>query len=522
MASATLVAILALTFYLRLLFFGQMIDVDVGNMGYMGWRLAEGEVLLDREGPGKPPLYSMLYAIFVWLFGSSLFGIKVFGTCFVLLAVIAMYWLGNKAYGKGVGLLSAFLFGIFSSGPMVEGGTVNLETLLHLPSILAIGYFLKASTTGRFKWYFFAGVCGAMATLVKQVGGILFFAFLCSGIPKGLTVRDWFFRYCMLGIGALLPIIGIILFYSYHGFSLMELYDSMLGSNFRYIQRGYESTEMVPFFFSSLKSIFLENSLLWIGTFFSAGLFILRGMRGPLEMKDRIFLWWAFWSFLAVWISGTFYAHYFLQVIAPFSVLAAYAVGWVWIRAKTVSSLGKQRIIRLAWVLCLWVSTFFFIKTDYQYFFIFTAAEQTVYQFKGLEGYFDSYGYGLYNLVQHEIADYIRKQTGPTDTLYIWGVAPQVYFLAQRRAATQYRNNFNLSGNVTRNPKEALRTYSDQVIRELKASPPAYILKMMDLGIFPELEKFLQAYYQLDTKVDPNMFHPFKIEFYQKKREVKE
>ena len=58
--STVLIAVLALTFYLRLLYFGQIIDGDVGRAGYLGWRMAEGEALIDIEGPGKPPLYFIL------------------------------------------------------------------------------------------------------------------------------------------------------------------------------------------------------------------------------------------------------------------------------------------------------------------------------------------------------------------------------------------------------------------------------------------------------------------------------
>ena len=53
MISAALVAIPALTLYLRLLYFGQYIDADVGNLGYLAWRMAEGEVLLDLKVQGS-------------------------------------------------------------------------------------------------------------------------------------------------------------------------------------------------------------------------------------------------------------------------------------------------------------------------------------------------------------------------------------------------------------------------------------------------------------------------------------
>ena len=518
MTSAALVAILALTFYLRLLFFGQYIDPDVGNIGYMGWRMAEGEVLIDMEGPGKPPLYPMFYSLFVWFFGPSVLGLKMFGALFVLMAVVAIYWLGDKAYGKGVGLLSALLFGVFSSGPMVEGGTVNLETLLHFPSILAIGFFLNASTTGRLKWYFLAGLCAAMAALVKQVGGVLFFAFLCSEIHRGWRKKEWFFRFGLLGAGALVPVIGVILFYSFHGYTLNELYDSMLGSNFRYLQRGYEYTRIFKFFLLSMKLIFQENSLLWLGALFSSAHIGWRIWHGRGEIADRILLWWTFWSFSVLWISGIFYAHYFLQLMAPFSIMAADGIRLAWKMAKNFSPLPRF-VAQGVWAIILVITVAFFVKTDYKYFFTYTPVQQTAYQFKGVDGVYDGYGYGVYNIVQHQIASYIRKHTDPTDTIYVWGVAPQIYYLAQRKAATRYRNNFNLSSVVTNDAFEALRAYAPKVMQEISISLPAYIIEIMYLENFPKLKTFVNEYYEIDlTEKLPT--YPYRIHLHRRRPDV--
>ena len=496
-SSVALVAILALTFYLRLLFFGQMIDADVGNLGYMGWRMAEGEVLIDLEGPGKPPLFAMLYALFVQAFGPSVLGLKMFGAFFVLMAVISIYWLANKAYGKEIGLLAALFFGVFSSGPMVEGGTVNLETLLHLPSILAIGFFMNGSISGQLRWYFLAGLCAAMASLVKQVGGVLFFSFLCSEIHKGWRIKEWLFRYTILGTGALVPVIGLIFFYTLHGYTLFDLYDSMLGSNLKYLQRGYVDASLIYYFFSSMKKIFLENSLLWVGTIFSTLYLGWMIFRGKGKDSDRILLWWAFWSITILWIRGVFYAHYFLQMIAPFSVLAAYGVGITWKLTKKLPSLPKF-ISRGVWAIILMITTIFFIRTDYKPFFSYNPIEQTVFQYKGLDGIIDEYGYGVYNVVQQGVAAYIRDHTDPKDTIYIWGVAPQVYYLAQRRAATRYRNNYNLSENVTHDPYRALQAFAPIVMEEIRRARPAYVVQMIRLEDFPELQRFIWDHYEIE------------------------
>ena len=516
--SVVLIAILALTFYLRLLYFGQYIDGDVGNMGYQAWRMAEGEVVIDLEGPGKPPLYPMFYALFIRFFGPSVLGLKMFGTIFVLLAVLAVYWVANQAYGKNVGLLAALLFGVFSSGPMVEGGTVNMETVLYLPYILAIGFFLKAMS-GRLQWYFLAGLCAAMATLVKQVGGVLFFVFLCYGInewrrKKGLFLRkQCVYSYVLLGVGALLPVIGLIIFYHFHGYTLNQLYDSMLGSNLRYIQRGHDYTNFLKEFFSSLKVILPENALLWVGTMFTMAYLGWRIWRDQGQASDRILLGWAFWSFAVLWATGTFFYHYYLQIIAPFSVLTAFGIITVWKLLKSLSPMLRF-IAQGVWTILLLIMVIIFVKTDYKYFFSYTSIEQTVFYHKVLDGAFD--GYGIYNVIQQQVAHYIRTNTDPTEAIYVWGIAPQIYFLAQRKAATRYRNNFNMSRLVSKNSLKALEAYAPMVMEDLRKSRPGYIVQIFRLEDFPELQSFVQDYYMVDRNIEFDL-PPWRIRLYQRR-----
>ena len=518
MISAALVAIPALTLYLRLLYFGQYIDADVGNLGYLAWRMAEGEVLLDFEGPGKPPLYFMLYSLFIRLFGPSVLGLKMFGTIFVLMAILVLYWLAKEAYGERVGLLSALLFGIFSSAPMVEGGTVNLETLMHLPYILAIGLFLKGSVSGKERWYFLAGLCAALATLVKQVGGVLFFIFLCYGIyelwkgPNSLSRKQLLYRYLLLGGGALLPVMGMILFYHFHGYTLNELYDCMLGSNLRYVKRGYEYTNSWKHFTSTLKIMLPENSILWFGTLSAAVHMGQKAWHGEGVKTDRILLWWGFWSFAVLWVSGTFYAHYFLQIIAPFSLLAAYGIVTTlkWVRSLS----SKARFVMQAIsITILLVMLALFIKTDYKYFFSYTPEEKTMYQYKALSGM--DHVYGLYVIIQNEIASHIRANTNPSETIYVWGIAPQVYFVAQRRAATRYRTNYNMDKLVTGDRLKALMAYAPVVMKDLKQFCPVYIVQIFPLEFLQEFQTFVQDHYKVEMEINLSV-PPYRIRLYRR------
>jgi len=445
----------------------------------------------------------------------------MFGTIFVLMAVLAVYWLANRAYGKKVGLLAALLFGVFSSGPMVEGGTVNLETILHLPYILAIGLFLRASMSGQLRWYFLAGLCAGLATLVKQVGGVLFFVFLCYGIGERMkkqnsfSIKGWLCRYLLVGGGALLPVIGVISFYHFHGYTLNQLYDSMLGSNLHYIQRGYQYTNFLEEFFSKLKVILPENGLLWLGTMFTAAYLGWRIWRGKREASNQILLLWAFWSFAVLWLTGTFYWHYFLQIIAPFSILTAYGIVETWRWAKSLSSLSRF-LAQGMWAIILVTMIIIFIRTDYKYFFSYTAEEQTILQHHYADSSLDEYG--IFNIIQRKIASYIRAHTNPAETIYVWGIAPQLYFLAQRRAATQYRNNYNISSIFTDNLQRELKAYAHVVMEDIKKSPPAFIVLIFPLKDFPELQTFIGDHYMVDKNLQFTT-PQFKIHLYRRCRD---
>lgn len=514
----SLIAICALTFYLRLSFFGQYIDSDVGNMAYIGWRMSEGEILLDIEGPGKPPLYPMAYALFIKIFGPSFIGIKWFGTIFIILSVLSIYWLTRKSYGEKTAVLASLLFGIFSSSPMVEGETVNLETIMHLPYILATGFFINAKIQKSLRYYFYAGLFGSLAMLVKQVGGVVFFLFLFSELLDDLKRKELFFHYIMIGTGASIPIIGFVVFYIFHNYSFKELFDSLLISNFRYIRRGYEYTNFFKNFLGAMKLILRENSLLWLGWIFSSFCFIKKIINNKAAKHDIVVMLWALISFAVLWVSGTFYAHYFLQLIAPFSVLTAYAIMFPW-KYNLFLLHPSGRIVKFIWIMILAISTLFFIKTDYLYFFKFTPVEQTIYQIPSLGS--KCIEYGVYNIVQEEIASYIKKETMPDETIYIWGIAPQTYFLAQRRAATRYRNNFNLSEIVTGKPLEELRTIAPIVINEIKRSKPVFIVEIIPLIDFPDLQKIVEKYYELDKLIEfPTP--PYKIFLYRRVRDIED
>jgi hypothetical protein len=147
----------------------------------------------------------------------------------------------------------------------------------------------------------------------------------------------------------------------------------------------------------------------------------------------------------------------------------------------------------------LGIAIIIFVRTDYKYFFSYTPEEQTVWQYRALDGLFDVYG--IYNIVQQELAFHIRAHTDSAETIYVWGIAPQIYYLAQRRAATRYRNNYNMSQLVTGDGLKALMVYASILMEELRKSCPAYIVQIFPLEYLPEFQTFVQDHYKVETEI---------------------
>jgi hypothetical protein len=197
-------------------------------------------------------------------------------------------------------------------------------------------------------------------------------------------------------------------------------------------------------------------------------------------------------------------------------VLAAYGIVASWKIVKSLSPLPRF-VAKVGWTALLIVMVIIFVKTDFKYFFSYTPAEQTVFHHKVLDGAFD--GYGVYNVIQQQVANYIRTNTDPTEAIYVWGIAPQIYFLAQRKAATRYRNNYNMSQLVTDNPLKALQTYAPIVMEDLRKSPPAYIVQIFRLEDFLELQTFVRDKYILEKDVELPV-PPHRIHLYRRRLDI--
>ncbi len=75
-------------------------------------------------------------------------------------------------------------------------------------------------------------------------------------------------------------------------------------------------------------------------------------------------------------------------------------------------------------------------------------------------------------------AAYLKKVTTPEDTITVWGWESVIYFLAQREAPTRFALPFAFYLDTP-----YLDEYASNLIKEVQARPPAFIVDLRDPGM---------------------------------------
>ncbi|MBI5078715.1 glycosyltransferase family 39 protein, partial [Candidatus Saganbacteria bacterium] len=136
--------ILLTQFTLRVPFLQEPLERDEGLYGYMGQRILAGELPYRDVFDHKPPAVYYIYAGIIKVFGSSLFSIRAAAAVYSLFTTAAIFGVGFLLMGLNGGLLSAFLYALFSGGPLIQGASANTEAFMVLPMVLALWCFLRA------------------------------------------------------------------------------------------------------------------------------------------------------------------------------------------------------------------------------------------------------------------------------------------------------------------------------------------------------------------------------------------
>ncbi len=450
----------------RFPFLDEPFERDEGGYAYMGWRIAEGEVMYRDLWELMPPGLPFFYAFIFKMYGVNFFTVKFAAVLWGLIGLLFLYLLAEKLWGRQTAFCSAFLYAVFSGLPLIQGASCNTEPVMLVFLISSIYFFLLAERRERVFYLVLAGIAGGTAIFIKQAAWLNL-----AALGVYLLFRFRIRRLLILSFGVLLAGVPWAIY-----FTRYRIWPDFIYTYFTWHFTQGQSFLSADFFTRlsrSLQYLMRENSLLWL----LALMAIIAILINKRSRENILIVLWGLFSFLGVCLGGAFYPHYYIQVMPALCLLSGWGLWQIiagiagrdyWRRAANVFSLTV--IIVLA--------VFIFIF-EYRFFFIYTPAEVNA----------AKYNTQMF-VAARALGRYLKKQTAENDYIFVWGIEPEIYFYARRKCPTRFIHNYSIRGD-----DQFSRAGRQEVLREIIAKKPAYIVVAYTLSNFPELEEYLNAEY---------------------------
>jgi 4-amino-4-deoxy-L-arabinose transferase-like glycosyltransferase len=449
-----LAATTAIVLWARIRLAGLPLERDEGEYAY-------GGQLLLRDFPPYKLAYSMkfpgtaaVYAVFLSTFGQSSIGIRIGLIVANLITVGLIYFLGQSILCKIGGIAAAASYSVLSLMPHVLGTAAHATHFVVLFAVAGTVVLLKALDRQSSAVIAASGCLFGIALLMKQPG-ILFVLFgalylFVSDWRANLATRRIFCRNAAFILGASLPclVVGLTLW-------MLGVFETFWFWTIQYASQ-YGSQVSV----GEGLEIFAAR---WGSTLGTAWPIWIMGAVGLLlsvlnaSMRPRVIFLALFMGFAALAVCAGFYfrPHYFILLLPAVSLLtgAALTVAFGGVKPR---SPGIRFAALVLFAACLgwplWSERDFFFQRPL------VEASRMV---NGTNPFLESI----------KIADYIRNQSTPTDTIAVLGSEPQIYFYARRLSATGYIYTYSLM-----EPQPYAHQMQLEMIHEIEQARPRFLV----------------------------------------------
>jgi len=355
---------------------------DEGYLATEARMLAGGGVLYNTVVDRKPPLLPWLYDIAFHLFGSSsLWPLRVLAIGAHLVTAVLLAAIARKRWGSRPGVMAGVLYLLVSIGLSPPDSQAATFEVFMLPSTAAAFWFAENRRWGP------AGAATAVAALTKQTGGavllpLLWLVWHRSGI-RTRAGRRGPLTALLFGFG--LPVAVVALSTGVQNFFFWVI----TGSS------GYASLDGA--WLDMFERVLANSAILAAATL---GLLVPLARRRERLREDADLWVWFGASWLGVITGFHFFGHYFLQLLPPLVLLGVGAI-----------ARGTAHWRPVLWYTALASAVFWVLG--------FVWPQQAV---------------------QHEVsvAAVVAQDTTPQQSVLVWGMHPEMYWLSDRRPATRY------------------------------------------------------------------------------------
>ncbi|MFJ6216520.1 ArnT family glycosyltransferase [Streptomyces sp. NPDC092296] len=372
---------------------------DEGFLATQARMLADGGVLYDTVVDRKPPLLPWLYEAAFAVFGSlSLWPLRVLAIVAHLVTAVLLVSLARGRWGDRAGAAAGVLYLLISIGLSPTDTQAATFEVFMLPSMVAAFHYAE-----RRRWLA-AGIATAVCALTKQTGGAVLLPVLWmlfqDGRHRGVH-RPAALGKVLAGFAIPIALVAATLTKP-RGFLFWVVtgsgdYASLDGALLLMIGRALGNLAILAAAAFGLVLPLVRR--------LRAGRRAVRAGGVPPTLGtahgSTADLWvWLVSAGLAVSTGFHFFGHYYLQLIPPLVLLGVGAV--------STSALRWRPVL------------------------VYTAVASCVF-----------WGLALVWPDQRldrsaKVALAVAEQTGPTDTMLVWGMHPEMYWLAGRRPASRY------------------------------------------------------------------------------------
>jgi 4-amino-4-deoxy-L-arabinose transferase-like glycosyltransferase len=476
----------------------QPIDNDGGARAYHARLILAGEPLYSTHHTGHhlPGIYYTYAAAFT-LFGDSPEAIKFLLLLWTIPTVYMLYRLGWLLMSPGAALLAAVFYAILSAQVQMWGLTAETELFANLFRITAVYLLLYLLQKNAANWKFvWVGLCAAAAFLYKAIylsplalaGLVLLIEFWRNRQTAG-AFRQMVVRGLWLGVGFVAGLLPVALYFAAQG-----LWPRLL-LVFTLAQSYGAASEVIPGALPFWAEWLLYPLLPLYGLAFNNAVLLFCSLAAFVVIllnrtyRQTMLLYLAIWyalSFVEAGVKLELFAHYYLLIVPPMALLAA------WFLVKVYEDVKEGSYGRLAPFLLAGLLLFILVwsgRRNFPYYYHFL-------QYKlGQETLAESVekgwpGFGERLARARELADYVKVNTAEEDQIYVWSEDVQLYYLAGRRSPIDLLWPIDVA--ATGPPERIFTPATKLIVVDLRREP----------GAPPWLQAGLAESYELETTFD--------------------
>lgn len=457
-------------------FFHRLLDGDEAIYGSIAALMNLGDPLYAQGGvDNKPPGIFWVYAVTFHVFGTyQMTAIHAIALLTIACTCALIFMVGTQLAGNRAGILAAIFYGVMTAAGNPRLLAANTEAFMMLPLTASLLLMLR-------RQWLWSGLLLAAAGAFRQSAAVDLFLLPLAVVylePRESRVRAS--GLFIAGLAAGLVAGGAVI--AFTG-SLSGFWRWTIAT-----LTGYASGNWAPGLVwsrakDSIVPFVIDLAVVWI----AAIAWAIRWSR--LDSGQRLIVAWLVLSVVGSLAGGHLSWHYFIQVMGPLALLAAFGIN---------AALQTPRRRQVALVVAIGVAV-------------------------------PALGWGAYDVVadpltydfappvpQHErVAAYIGAHTEPSDRVFVWGDWPALYVESDRLMAGRFPGflrGFARGSNLPPNNWDTSSDVWPQLKSDLDRNPPALIVDTASAGWsdfamypmrnYPVLEDLVTSRYHLIAVVD--------------------